>query len=143
MVGTRWIILNYFQGLLYRPRENSLVADLDDRALDGVRVRDHQFNNVRIRGSGGDPRVFHRSLALSKHIKRPEPGFGDQVAKIRLGKRLVKIIYPVEINAVFTKQLSQIPASRSGRFFVNDYLHIRAILPPNERVKPLDRISNR
>jgi len=36
-----------------------------------------------------------------------------------LSERFIKVIYPVRIDAVFTKQLSQISARRSGGFFVH------------------------
>ena len=59
------------------------------------------------------------SFALSKYLERRQSKFHYQFSERLLSERLIKIIDPICVDAVFTKQLYQISARRSGRFFVD------------------------
>ena len=64
---------------------------------------------------------FHRRLTFAKHVERLQAHLFQKGLERFRSERLVIIIDLLEINAVFTKQRSQIPAGRSRRFFVNGY----------------------
>jgi len=72
-------------------------------------------------------------LAAAKSIERFETRFLEQSHQLRLAQRFVKIIDPVKIDPVFTKQRSQISARRSGRFFVDCYFHAHIIMQKHDR----------
>ena len=94
--------------------------------MDQVRVGDHRFDDV------GVGRVFGDACRsrTANQLDRPQPCLGYQFTKVLLGERLVKIIDLVPLYAIFTKQRRQIPARRSGRFFVNgDFVGHNYLIP--------------
>ena len=82
---------------------------------------DHQFDQAFGVGVLGKAEFFGDRLVPAKHVPRPQAGLRDQSAQFFDRKRFVVIIYLLVIDAVFTKQLCQIAARRSGRFFVDCY----------------------
>ena len=82
---------------------------------------DHQFDQAFGVGLLGQAEFFGNGLISAKHVPWPQAGLCDQAAELFDRQRFVVIIYLLVVDAVFTKQLCQIAARRSGRFFVNDY----------------------
>jgi len=115
--------LYYLEGLFYRPGEDRFVANLDDRTLKKVWVLYDLGDHFVCGCFGRYFKLFERRFAFAKNVKRLEASLFYQPPKLFFGERLVEIIHLIEVNAVFTKQRRQIAARRSGRFFVNDYLH--------------------
>ena len=85
---------------------------------------DHRFDQFGIRRFVAQIEFFELSFLFPNYVDRPQSCFFDQARELFLSERIDIVVYLFEINAVFTKQLGQIPASRSGRFFVNcDFRH--------------------
>ena len=59
---------------------------------------------------------------FSQQLERTAASLCDQLTEIVFGKRAIKIVDLVVIDAVFTKQRRQIAARRSGRFFIHGNL---------------------
>jgi hypothetical protein len=116
------IFLDHFERLFDRPCNHGPVADLDDRPLEQPGIGNDQCEHIRVIGFGGKTALLERGLALSHGLDRPQIGLFEQFAKVLLGERFDEIIYLVVVDAVFTKQRSQITAGRSGRFFVDSDL---------------------
>src|SRR6187549_2973280 len=67
---------------------------------------------------GGEPEFLCLSFAFPKYLERRQSKFHYQLSERLLSERLIKIIDPLCVDAVFTKQRCQISARRSGGFFV-------------------------
>ena len=109
-----------FERFSERAGENCSFADLDDRPLQQCGVLDHQFDQAFGVGFLSQAELFGNGLVSAKHVPWPQAGLRDQAAQFFDRQRFVVIIYLLVVDAVFTKQLCQIAARRSGRFFVND-----------------------
>jgi hypothetical protein len=109
-------------GLVYRPRKHRFIADLDDRPLQNGRVRYDQPDYLIRRRVRRNVQLLECGITSPEQSIRLDPDLLNQIAELIRGQRIVKIIYLLIIDAVFTKQLGQISARRSGRFFINYYL---------------------
>lgn len=113
-------LLQQLQGLFDGACDNGFVLRFDYRALDEVRVGDHGGDDVLVgsfvveAGRGGP----------ANELYGPEARFCDERGQALFGKRLFEVIDLVAVDAVFTKQPRKIAAGRSGRFFVDRYLHL-------------------
>lgn len=119
--------------------DNGFIADLDDRAVQQARVRGNGGDDLVIGRPGIKSQLLELFLFYTQQPERRDTELGEQALDLSFVERFAEIIYPVEINAVFTKQRRQIAAGRSGRFLVNDYLHTTDILPSKARVSRLAR----
>ena len=116
-------LLHYLQRLLRGTRDDRLVADLDDRPLKQRRVLDDRLYDVTRCRLRRQPEFLCLSFAFAKDLKWRNSQFPYQVPERFLSERFVKVIDPLDVDAVFTKQRGQISARRSGRFFVDgDFL---------------------
>ena len=94
---------------------------------------DHQFDKAFGVGVIGQAELFRDGVVSAKYVPRPQAGLRDKSAELFDCQRFVVIIYLLIIDAVFTKQLCQIAARRSGWFFVNDYFVCHILVPKPAR----------
>lgn len=111
-----------FQGLFDRPGNHGPFTDLNDGALQQLGMLYHRVYQLVVRSVVTQTQFLEHGFLLPDSIDRSEPRFLQQVPQFWFGQRLDEVVNLVVIDAVFTKQRSQIAAGRSGRFFVNDYL---------------------
>lgn len=119
--------------------DNGSIADLDDRAVQQARVRRNGSDDLVIGRPGIEAQLLELLLLCTQQPERRYTELDEQALDLSFVERFAEIIYPVEINAVFTKQRRQIAAGRSSRFLVNDYLHTTDILSPKPHVSRLAR----
>ena len=119
---------NNLQSLLSRPCEDRFISDLNDRPLKKSRELDDILDDFARRRIRAEPELFGFWLAFSNYFEGRKAEFQNQLSERLLSKRFFKIIDPFRVDAVFTKQLSQVSARRSGRFFVDGdfvFCHVR------------------
>lgn len=112
-------LLHDLQRLLRRPRDDRFVTNFDDRSLQQRRIVDDRLDDISRRRIRVQPEFLRLCLALAKYFERRDAELSYQVPERFLSERFVKIIDPLCVDAVFTKQRSQIPARGSGRLFVD------------------------
>jgi hypothetical protein len=85
-------------------------------------------DNVARRRLGCESELLCPRLAFAKHFKGRESHLHDEFSETSLGEWFFEVVDPFCVDAVFTKQRSQISACRSGRFFVDGdfiFCHLR------------------
>ena len=112
-----------FQGLFDGPRDYGLVANLDYRAVQQARIGNYSGDYLVLRRAFGESELLKLLLLRSEQPEGGNAEFFQQRLYPLFVQRFVKVIDPVVIDAVFTKQHSQIAARGSGGFFVDGYLH--------------------
>ena len=115
------------QRLLRGSRQYRSIADFDDGTLKQRRILDDVLDDIAGRSFGVESEFLCLSLALAKDLERRKSKLHYQFSERLLSERLIKVVDPICVDAVFTKQLCQISARRSGRFFVNgDFIFCHA-----------------
>jgi len=107
------------QRLLRRSRQYRSIADFDDGTLKQRRILDDVLDDIAWRRFGGEAELLRFRFTFTDYLERRQSKFHYQFSERLLSERLIKIIDPLCVDAVFTKQLAQISARRSGRFFVD------------------------
>ena len=115
------------QRFLRRSRQDRAITNYDDRTLKQRRILDDVLDDLAGRSLGVESELLCLSLTFAKDLERRQSKLHYQFSERLLSERLIKIIDPLCVNAVFTKQRSQISARRSGRFFVDgDFIFCHA-----------------
>jgi hypothetical protein len=117
---SRIFISNQFQRSLDRTRKHGAISDFDNRTLQQIRVFDYQFYNLVGQSVFRDIQFLENRFFPPQNFKRRKPCLPQQRAKFFRRQRLAKIIHSFKLDVVFTKQLRQIAARRSSRFFIDD-----------------------
>lgn len=123
--------VDQFESFFRRPGKNCTISNLDDRPLQQRGILNDVLDDIARRRFRRESQLLRLSFAFAKNLEWRDPEFRDQFSETRLSKGFVKVVDPFRVDAVFTKQRSQIPARRSGRFFVDGdlvFCHLRCRL---------------
>src|SRR3954452_15573627 len=108
------------QHALRRAWEHGAGAAFDYRALQQLRVRSHQGDQVVIREvalAEGERRVGR--LLDAQCLRRAQPRLRQQRADLLLGQRLDVVVDALEVDPSTLEQLEQPPARRARRLLVD------------------------
>jgi hypothetical protein len=102
------------------PAQHRAFATLHNRALNQVRMLDHQRNDFIVREfAATQTKFFIYRLAGAQELARLDLHLGDQISQLFLRERLSVVVNLLKWNAALPEQPVQFSTLRSSRLFVN------------------------